>query len=181
MPLILTWARQQGFQEADALDVAQEVLIEVVARRCRRTFASRGSRSAAGSIRSASGRDLIFFAVVPCARKSVRNRSPTRRCGSRASSRRSPSTAGVVHRACELIRPEFEQRTWRAFVLFKMEQKPVPEVMRELGYERDNGVYVASNRVLQAPAGHRGVRRGVILKKDIGGRDRLPGWRTLSG
>ena len=28
-PLILTWARQQGFQEADALDVTQEVLIKV--------------------------------------------------------------------------------------------------------------------------------------------------------
>lgn len=148
-PLILTWARQQGFQEADALDVTQEVLIKVA--RTLPTYVREPGQSFRSWLYTISQRQGLDFLRRRARRKEVGPESlanaPPRKSSILAEE--SEYRRALVHRACELIRPEFEQRTWRAFVLFKMEQKPVPEVMRELGYERDNGVYVASNRVLR--------------------------------
>jgi RNA polymerase sigma factor (sigma-70 family) len=148
-PLILTWAQQQGFQDADARDVTQEVLIKLT--QSLPTYVrgpGQSFRSWLYTISQRQGHDFRRF------------RARLRETGAdplAVTQAREPNILeeenefrrALVHRARELIRHEFEEKTWRAFVLFKMEQKPVKDVMNTLGYEHDNAVYVASNRVLR--------------------------------
>ena len=55
---------------------------------------------------------------------------------------------GVVGRALELIRGEFEERTWRAFWLTAIEDRAPKEVAIELGMS-PGAVRVAKSRVLR--------------------------------
>jgi RNA polymerase sigma-70 factor (ECF subfamily) len=55
-------------------------------------------------------------------------------------------TAGLLRRALELIRTEFEERTWRAFWRFDIDEQPAAVVAGELGMT-PNAVHVAACRV----------------------------------
>ena len=49
------------------------------------------------------------------------------------SSPNSDAAAGVIHRATDLIRAEFENRTWKAFWLCAVEHQSSGEVAKQLG------------------------------------------------
>jgi RNA polymerase sigma-70 factor (ECF subfamily) len=55
---------------------------------------------------------------------------------------------GLAHRALEMIRAEFEDRTWRAFCVTTMEGRSGLDVAAELGMSVQ-AVYKAKSRVLQ--------------------------------
>src|SRR5262249_13631026 len=59
-----------------------------------------------------------------------------------------PGTAGLYRRALDLIRSEFEERTWQAFWLGAVEGHPTAEVAAELGMS-PGAVYIAKSRVLR--------------------------------
>jgi RNA polymerase sigma-70 factor (ECF subfamily) len=54
----------------------------------------------------------------------------------------------LLHRALELIRPEFEERTWRAFWNMTVDGRTAADVGRELGLAA-NAVHQAKFRVLR--------------------------------
>jgi RNA polymerase sigma-70 factor (ECF subfamily) len=54
----------------------------------------------------------------------------------------------LLHRALELVRLEFEDRTWQAFWRVTVEGQAVVDVARDLGMSC-NAVYIARSRILQ--------------------------------
>jgi RNA polymerase sigma-70 factor (ECF subfamily) len=57
-------------------------------------------------------------------------------------------THTLLHRALELVRLDFEDRTWQAFWRVTVEGQAVADVARDLGMSR-NAVYIARSRILQ--------------------------------
>ncbi len=55
---------------------------------------------------------------------------------------------GLIHRALELIRPEFTERTWQAFWRTTVEEQQAGDVAQDLGMS-PGAVRVAKCRVLQ--------------------------------
>ena len=55
---------------------------------------------------------------------------------------------GLLKRALELLRTDFQEPTWRAFWQTTMESRPAAEVAAELGLSA-NAVYLAKSRVLR--------------------------------
>ncbi len=55
---------------------------------------------------------------------------------------------GLLHRALELIRPEYEERTWKAFWRMTVDGVPAPEVATELGMAA-NAVHQAKFRIVR--------------------------------
>src|SRR5262249_27001033 len=55
---------------------------------------------------------------------------------------------GLIHRALELIRPEFTERTWQAFWRTAVEEQAAVAVAKDLGMSA-GAVRVAKCRVLQ--------------------------------
>jgi RNA polymerase sigma-70 factor (ECF subfamily) len=53
----------------------------------------------------------------------------------------------LLHRALELVRLEFEDRTWQAFWWVTVEGQAVADVAGDLGMSR-NAVYIARSRIL---------------------------------
>ena len=55
---------------------------------------------------------------------------------------------GLLHRGLELVRADFEERTWQAFWRCTIEGHPAAEVAADLGMRVD-AVYQAKARVLR--------------------------------
>ena len=55
---------------------------------------------------------------------------------------------GLYRRALELIQAEFEERTWRAFLMVTVEARLPADVAAELG-TTPGAVYIAKSRVLK--------------------------------
>ena len=60
----------------------------------------------------------------------------------------SSETAGVIHRALDVIRGDFQEQTWLAFVRTAVDGRSAPEVAAELGMTK-RAVRQAKYRVLQ--------------------------------
>ena len=150
-PLILRVARAKGLQQADAEDLAQEVL-SVVSR-------------AVGSFdltRDGSFRGWLFTITRNlCVNQLTRNRGPV---GSGDSDMQRmllelPADEATVtlftleHRrlrfrqAAEKVQAEFEDATWQSFWQSAVEGRPIADVARELG-RSEGSVRVARCRVL---------------------------------
>lgn len=146
-PLLLHWARRAGFQNADAEDLVQVVLVTVIRR------LGKYERRADGSFRG------WLFTVARNEARDFRTRRATGPLPTSAGIETVPAAPpdaapdeaeyrrAVAHRALELVRCDFEPQTWSAFVAFVLNGRPAADVARELG-TTPNAVYLARNRVL---------------------------------
>lgn len=144
-PILIAWGKQQGFQTDDALDIAQDVLA-VVARTLSRFDETQG-----GSFRS------WLYTITK--RKAADYRDHLRRSprvgldgvpepvAPNILSDEDDYRVALVHRACQLIRDDFEERTWEAFVRCQRNGERAGDVAAALGVDRQT-VYAACNRVL---------------------------------
>jgi RNA polymerase sigma-70 factor (ECF subfamily) len=166
-PLVYRWARQQGLQDADAADVVQEVFRTVAMRidtlhRDQPGDSFRGwlstitrhklgdhFRRAAGRANAAGGSD---------AQEQFQQHPDASADGSSNVSGFGVETS-VVHRALEIIRPEFEDRTWQAFWRATVDGHPAADIAQDLDMTA-RAVRQAKYRVLQR------LRRELV---DLGG------------
>jgi RNA polymerase sigma-70 factor (ECF subfamily) len=147
-PLLLAWARRQGFQEADAEDVVQEVLVKLI-------HALPGYETREGQ----SFRGWLFrVSVNQC--RDFRRRKATRALPGDAglAAVSDPSRESeleeteyrrlLVGRGLQLVRPDFDDRTWAAFVGLMVEGRPAADLAAELNLTK-NAVFLARHRVLK--------------------------------
>ncbi|HEV3345397.1 MAG TPA: sigma-70 family RNA polymerase sigma factor [Pirellulales bacterium] len=153
-PLVEQWCRRWGLQSHDVADVVQEVFKSVSAhvgefrkQRSHDTFRGwlrvivrhkvvdhfrRLSREPAGAGGSEAQRRLADIAAAPV-----------------DDSADDPSEEVLLfHRALDLIRQDFAERTWQAFWRTAVDGVPAPDVAAELGMT-SGAVRVAKSRVLQ--------------------------------
>jgi RNA polymerase sigma-70 factor (ECF subfamily) len=153
-PLIFRYCRKRGLQEADAADVAQEVLARVA--RSIHTFRYQPER---GRFRDWLGtvtrHDLGRYLKKQAAGIRGTGSEPS---GNGLDEIPSPEAdtewtdafyARVLQVALERIHPHFEATTWKAFERTWVDEQPAPAVARERGVGVDV-VYVAKSRVLKA-------------------------------
>ena len=152
-PKIHGWCRQGGLQEADAEDVAQDVLLRLA--RALRTFTYDPSRTFRGWLRLVTQHALSdFFAN--------RKRRPAAGSGDTgvlavletAQARddlmallNEEFTRVLVSKACEVVCARVEPQTWEAFLLTACENRPAEEVAALLGMNVA-AVFKAKSRVL---------------------------------
>jgi RNA polymerase sigma-70 factor (ECF subfamily) len=151
-PLVFFWTRKSGLEAEDAADVVQEVWKAVhhkiegfhrgestgAFRRwlwtITRNKACDHFRERHGEARAAGGTDARqFLETVP-------EEEPPDATG--------VQEHGLLHRALEVIRPEYEERTWKAFWRMTVDGVPAPEVAAELGMAA-NAVHQAKFRIVR--------------------------------
>lgn len=146
-PMLMNWARKQGFEPGDAEDLVQEVLVKLMG------TLSTYRKQPGGSFRG-------WLMTVLCnLGYDYRRRKATRQWGSANSiedlAAQNPwidieeaeFRQWIVHRGLSLIRDDFAPETWKAFTGLVMEGKPAQLVGRELGMSV-NAVYLARHRIL---------------------------------
>jgi RNA polymerase sigma-70 factor (ECF subfamily) len=154
-PLVYSWSRRGGCRAEDAADIVQEVFRAVVMhlsdfRRDRRGDSFRGwlwtitqnkirdlRRRQAGQPAAVGGTDALqrLLQTPDIQNSSSEDSAPLR-----------PNS--LLTRALELIRLEFEDRTWQAFWGVVAEGRKPAEVALALGLSV-NAVYVARSRILR--------------------------------
>ena len=151
-PLIYSWARRSGLRNEDAADLLQEVWRAVAGNvaRFRRTPGEGSFRGWLWAISRNKLRDHFR----------ARQGSPEAVGGSDARDRihdiaddEPPDSdesgpGSLLHRALELIRGDFEERTWQAFWRSAVDGLPAAAVATELSLSVDS-VYQAKSRVLR--------------------------------
>jgi RNA polymerase sigma-70 factor (ECF subfamily) len=151
---VYVWCRRAGVSEADAADVGQEVFAAVARhladfRRDRPDDSFRGWlwtitrnkvrdhwRRQADRVKAAGGTTA----------QQVMNQVPED--GLSGSDAEVEESSGLYRRALELIRSEFEERTWRAFLMVTMEGRLPADAAAALG-TTPGAVYIAKSRVLK--------------------------------
>ena len=152
-PLVYGWARRAGLRGEDAADVTQEVFRAVAAHAAQLRHDRPGDtfrgwlftitqnkirdfwRSRAGQPAAAGGSTAQELLLL------VAEQADSRSAGS-------SSANGVLRRAVELVRSEFEDRSWQAFWRVTVEGRAVADVATELGMTA-NAVYLARSRILR--------------------------------
>jgi RNA polymerase sigma-70 factor (ECF subfamily) len=154
-PLIQDWLRRQGLQAQDADDLTQEVLAALVRELPGfRYDPQRGSFR--GWLRTITVNRLRDFWRARGRRPAAPADSDfERRLAELADPASDQSRQWdfehdrhVARRLLELIRPEFEPRTWRAFQRVALEGAKPAAVAAELGVTT-NAVFVAKSRILR--------------------------------
>lgn len=145
-PLLLAWARRHGFQDADAADLVQEVLLKLTQQLPAYT------RTEAGSFRG------WLYRITENAGRDLRRRRATRALPSAdgLSGAHEPPLAefeeaeyrkSLVESGLKVIEGEFEANTWAAFRQLMVENRKAADVAAALGLSK-NAVYIAQSRVL---------------------------------
>jgi RNA polymerase sigma-70 factor (ECF subfamily) len=161
-PTVYVWCRQAGVSEADAADVSQEVLAAVAHhladfRRERPGDSFRGWlwtitrnkvrdhwRRRADQVKAAGGTTAQeVLNQVP------EDAPPDSEAGAEE------EAGDLYRRALELIRSEFEERTWKAFLMVTVEGRLPADVAAALG-TTPGAVYIAKSRVLKRLRGEFG-------------------------
>ncbi len=152
-PLVYRWCRRQRLQEQDAADISQEVFRTVAARI--RDF----RRERAGD----SFRGWLWTITRNKIGDQIRRqeRQPRAAGGSDAhqhmlalpdslpdDAETASESCSLVHRALQLLRPEFEERTWTAFWRVTIDNHETKDVAADLGVTPD-AVRMAKSRVLR--------------------------------
>jgi RNA polymerase sigma-70 factor (ECF subfamily) len=147
-PLIQHWVVRAGVRVADAEDVVQEVF-STVAGRLKEFRRDRPGDTFRGWLRA-----IARFKVL----EHFRMTGPAAAGGTDALERMAeiPDTsesdieerAGLSHRALDLVRGEFEAKTWDAFHRVAVEGRPTDVVANELGMTSP-AVRMAKSRVLR--------------------------------
>ena len=146
-PLLLTWSRRQGFQDADASDLVQDVLIKLF--RLLPSYSRGEGQSFRGWLSQVCRNQCHDF----CRRKITRPLPGAE--GLSGVEIDSPVSeleeAGyrsrLVQQCLELIRQDFNDATWAAFTGVAIEGRSAAEVAVELGLS-PNAVYLARHRVV---------------------------------
>jgi RNA polymerase sigma-70 factor (ECF subfamily) len=151
-PLIYGFCRQRGLQEADAADVAQEVM-RAVARAMER-FEYNSNRGKFRNwlltvVRSKLNNFLASRQRAPdpagqTAIQTLLEREPT---PAEQSDWDAEYYRRIFHWAAARVRPDFQESTWKAFWRSAVEQQDGRTVAEELGLSL-GAVYVAKSRVL---------------------------------
>ena len=150
-PLVEHWCRRGGARPEDAADLAQEVFLAVS------QGLERFERRGPGSFR-AWVRGITRHKLLDCYRRAERQAAaaggstalerlqeiPDPRPGSDEDA---DEMSGLYRRALDLIRGEFEERTWQAFWLTAVEGREAPAAAAELGMS-PVAVRIARSRVL---------------------------------
>jgi RNA polymerase sigma-70 factor (ECF subfamily) len=152
-PLVYGWCRRGGLQEADALDVGQEVFGAVY------TYLDRFRRDRPGDSFRGWLRTITRNKILDAARRREKfggqagssdvaklpDQLPEGEC---EPSEDDSERRAVLRRAVELVRGEVEPRTWAAFWQVAIEEQPVQQVAGALGIS-PNAVYLAKSRTLR--------------------------------
>jgi len=157
-PLVYHWCRRSGLRPADSADVVQEVFRSV-------------AMGLAGFRRDRPG-DTFRGWIATIARNRIRDhfrrcsKGPQGRGGTDFQQRilnlpaadedasldgqstASDQSRGVLHRAVNLVRAEFEDRTWQAFWRTAVQHQAASDAAADLGISV-NAVYKAKSRVLR--------------------------------
>lgn len=151
-PLVYRFCRQRGVQDADAADVAQEVLAQVA--RSIRKFEYQPERGRfrdwLGTVtRNKLARHLKRNAIGTAGRGGEADATIESAVGPEIDPEWTAEfNTHVLRTALERIRPHFEAPTWRAFELVWIEDMAARDVAREMKQPIDF-VYVAKSRVLK--------------------------------
>ncbi len=150
-PLVARWCRLGGIRPGEEGDIVQEVFLAV--------FAGLDDfrRHRPGSFRSWV-RGITRFKLADHHRRGHRQAPAAGGTAAQELIREIPDPqagaedgaaelSGLYHRALELIRPEFEERTWQAFWRSAVEGHPTDLIAAELGISAVT-VRVAKSRVL---------------------------------
>jgi RNA polymerase sigma-70 factor (ECF subfamily) len=151
-PLVYSWARRKGLQDADAADVTQEVF--------------RSMAGAVAKLEYDASRGAFRGWLFTVTRNKIRDFLASRQARERGSGATTmmqflearPEDVEenaweveyqqrVFAWAAERVRGQFEEHTWQAFWLAAVERKSGEEVAKVLGVSV-GAVYVAKNRVL---------------------------------
>lgn len=154
-PVVYAWCRRVGLQDSDAEEVGQEVF--------------RAVASGIERFRRESGSDTFRGWLWGIAQNKLKDhwrrqsKQPAALGGSSAQKRfeqlAEPATANsldpggagealhVLRRACELVKRDFQERSWNAFWQVTVEEKPPAEVAEALCMSR-TAVYIAKSRIL---------------------------------
>lgn len=155
-PLIASWGRRMGLTQEDAADVVQEVWRAVAANldRFEKTLVKGTFRGWLWAItrnklhdhfRSRQGRPLAAGGTDAHVRlQEVPDEEPP----DDASATPSDTPAQFLHRALELVRSSFEDRTWQAFWRVTIDGHAATDVAGDLGISVES-VYQAKSRVLR--------------------------------
>ena len=155
-PLVFHWCEREGLNSADSADVMQDVFIAVsksisAFSKARTTDSFRGwlwtvtrnkvrdfCRKQSRQIDTVGGTNAWIQLAALAEQLSDDSLSVT-----------SPrEVSGMLHRTMEMVKAEFEQRTWTAFWRTAVEDEPTSEVAASLGITA-NGVRQAKSRVLR--------------------------------
>ena len=150
-PLIHDYGRKRGLQDADAADLAQEVL-QAIAKSAERFEYDTKKGSFRGWLLTITKNKLIDLL------ERLRKPQHGHRDGSLAIEQLAATAEDealwerqhqwwMVHWAAEKVRYEFESKTWRAFMMTSIEQKNATETASELGISV-GAAYIAKSRVL---------------------------------
>jgi RNA polymerase sigma-70 factor (ECF subfamily) len=155
-PLVYHWCRRWGVEGADADDVRQEVF-QAAAQGIATFRREHEGDSFRGWLRGIARHKVLAF-------WRSRNRAPEAPGGSEAWQRLqevpepevdasedaqdADQLSDLFHRALDMLRGEFEERTWLAFWRVTVDEQPSAEVAAELGMTA-NAVRMAKSRVLR--------------------------------
>jgi RNA polymerase sigma-70 factor (ECF subfamily) len=157
-PLIYAWCRHAGLQAADAADIGQDVF-RAVARKVGDFRRERPGDSFRGWLRTITRNRILdhFSALAAHAQpdggteanlrlQQVADEIETDASVTNVSDE--SETKLLFRRAVELIRGEFEERSWQAFWRVVVEDQAPDMVAESLGLSR-NSVYLAKSRILR--------------------------------
>jgi RNA polymerase sigma-70 factor, ECF subfamily len=142
-PLLLTWAKAWGLHDADAADLAQEVLVKVMAQFPR--YARRPGESFRGWLFQLAKNACADFRAARATRPlpGAKGLSDVPAPEPSADDYR----AHLARAALAVVRADFAEATWAAFTGLVLEGKPVAEVAAALNLT-PNAVFLARHRVL---------------------------------
>lgn len=146
-PLLRRWARAQGLQPADADDLTQELFVKLMDQLPK--YARGDGQSFRGWLYRVTAHQCRDF------RRRVATRALPNADGLSGMDAESPVSEfeeleyrrALVNRGLELIRDEFNPRTWAAFQQLMVQGQSAAEVAAALGMT-ENAVYLVRNRVL---------------------------------
>lgn len=147
-PLLLAWAGKAGLQEAEALDLVQDVLLKLTAELPRFTYDPQRKNF----------RGWLKTITIRACRDRQRQQRPTGGGDSVLAYQvdeshleqlweREHQTQLVSH-ALRIMQADFEPKTWQACWETTVNERPAKEVAAELGMS-EPAVYMAKSRVLR--------------------------------
>ena len=151
-PLVFFWARRAGLSDADAADVVQEVW-QSVAGALARFHRDEQKGTFRGWLWTITRNKLHDHFRARGGKPEAVGGSEARECLENLAEPEPVDESGVedqglLHRTLELIRPEFEERTWRAFWRMTVEGLSAADAGQDLGLA-PNAVHQAKFRVLR--------------------------------
>jgi RNA polymerase sigma-70 factor (ECF subfamily) len=153
-PLVYGWCRRAGLQAADAADLGQEVF-QAVARKIADFRRDPAGGSFRGWLRVITHNKLRDFIRARQARASAAGGSDAYELlmqipadGPEESAEEATEASLLYQRALELLRTEFEERSWQAFWRVVVEGQWPEDVARDLQMSV-NAVYLAKSRILR--------------------------------